>query len=116
HGDRGHPVFRGSPAEVMYQHQHAPLPLEQLEGVPERVVALLEVLLEKDPSRRFQNPAELLKAMPTIMDSINGGRTMIHQNLHKMPADVSSAVTNKPIRTSLLTVKTLAPQLSESGA
>ena len=89
-------MFRGSPAEVMYQHQHAPLPLEQLEGVPERVVALLEVLLEKDPSRRFQNPAELLKAMPTIMDSINGGRTMIHQNLHKMPADVSSAVTNKP--------------------
>ena len=26
----GHAVFRGSPAEVMYQHQHAPLPLEQL--------------------------------------------------------------------------------------
>jgi serine/threonine protein kinase len=22
----GHAVFRGSPAEVMYQHQHAPLP------------------------------------------------------------------------------------------
>src|SRR5271157_2213375 len=31
----GHAVFRGSPAEVMYQHQHAPLPLEQLEGVPQ---------------------------------------------------------------------------------
>ena len=28
----GHAVFRGSPAEVMYQHQHAPLPLEQLEA------------------------------------------------------------------------------------
>ena len=28
----GHPPFRGSPAEVMYQHQHARLPLEQLEG------------------------------------------------------------------------------------
>ena len=27
----GHGPFRGSPAEVMYQHQHAPLPLEQLE-------------------------------------------------------------------------------------
>jgi serine/threonine protein kinase len=25
----GHALFRGSPAEVMYQHQHAPLPLEQ---------------------------------------------------------------------------------------
>ena len=23
----GHPVFRGSASEVMYQHQHAPLPL-----------------------------------------------------------------------------------------
>src|SRR5580693_3308066 len=62
----GHVVFRGSPAEVMYQHQHAPLPLEQLEGVPQPVVVLLEVLLEKDPGRRFQNPAELLKAIPTI--------------------------------------------------
>jgi serine/threonine protein kinase len=53
----GHVVFRGSPAEVMYQHQHAPLPLEQLEGFPEPVVTFLEVLLEKDPARRFQNPA-----------------------------------------------------------
>ena len=25
----GHTLFRGSPAEVMYLHQHAPLPLEQ---------------------------------------------------------------------------------------
>src|SRR5271166_6819282 len=29
----GHAVFRGSPAEVMHQHQHAPLPLEELEHV-----------------------------------------------------------------------------------
>ena len=62
----GHAVFRGSPPEVMYQHQHAPLPLEQLEGVPQPVIVLLEVLLEKDPGRRFQNPAELLKAIPKI--------------------------------------------------
>ncbi len=91
----GHTLFRGSPAEVMYQHEHASLPFEQLEGVPQPVVALLEVLLEKDPGRRFQNPAELLKAMPTIRDSINAGRTIIHQSLHKMPADTSSVVTNK---------------------
>jgi serine/threonine protein kinase len=45
----GHVVFRGSPAEVMYQHQHAPLPLEKLEHVPQPVVVFLEVLLEKDP-------------------------------------------------------------------
>ena len=30
----GQVPFQGSPAEVMYQHQHAPLPLEQLKGVP----------------------------------------------------------------------------------
>jgi hypothetical protein len=48
--------FRGTPAEVMYQHQHASLPLDRIEAVPQPVVVLLEVLLEKDPQRRFQNP------------------------------------------------------------
>src|ERR1700756_2195600 len=33
----GHVVFRGSPAELMYQHQHTPLPLKQLKGVPGQV-------------------------------------------------------------------------------
>jgi eukaryotic-like serine/threonine-protein kinase len=56
--------FQGAPGEVMSQHQRAPLPLEQLEAVPQPVVVLLEVLLEKDPARRFQAPAELLKAIP----------------------------------------------------
>ena len=66
----GHVMFRGSPAEVMYQHQHARLPVEQLKDVPEPVVVLLEALLEKDPARRFQNPTELLNAMPTVTDGI----------------------------------------------
>jgi hypothetical protein len=60
----------------MHQHQHAPLPLEQLEGIPQPVVVLLEVLLEKDPAQRFQTPAELLRAMPTIAQAINIGRTI----------------------------------------
>jgi serine/threonine protein kinase len=50
----GHAVFRGSPAEVM--HQHAALPLEQLDHLPQPVAVLREVLLEKDPGRRFQTP------------------------------------------------------------
>src|SRR5208337_4962040 len=66
----GEAPFRGTSAEVMYQHLHAPLPIEQLESVPQPVVVLLEVLLEKDPGRRFQNPAELSKAIPTITDRI----------------------------------------------
>src|ERR1700675_1173286 len=52
--------FRGTPAEVMYQHQHAPLPLEQLLDVPQPIVVLLQVLLEKDPKWRFQSPTEFL--------------------------------------------------------
>ena len=63
----GKAPFQGTSAEVMYQHLHAPLAIEQLEGIPQPVVARLEVLLEKDPNRRFQSPAELLRALPTKM-------------------------------------------------
>jgi serine/threonine protein kinase len=56
----GQTPFTGSPAEVMYQHQHASLPIEHLKDVPQPVALLLEMLLEKDPSRRFQGPAEFL--------------------------------------------------------
>ena len=89
----GHSLFRGSPAEVMYQHQHAPLPLEQLAGVPQPIVALIERLLEKDPKRRFQTPAELLKIMPTIKAAINGDRTIIYQGSRQMLAGASNMVT-----------------------
>jgi len=79
----GHPVFRGSAAEVMYQHQHAPLPLEQLERVPQPIVVLLEVLLEKDPARRFQNPTEVLNAMPAIAVAIDTRRKITRQSFQK---------------------------------
>jgi tetratricopeptide (TPR) repeat protein len=92
----GHVVFRGSPAEVMYQHQHAPVPLDQLEAVPQPVVVLIEALLEKDPGRRFQNPAELLKAMPTITGAIDTPRRISRQSFQKVrPAD-SRVGTRKP--------------------
>ena len=91
----GHVLFRGSPAEVMFQHQHAPLPLEQLESVPQPVVSLIEVLLDKDPKRRFQTPAELLKALPTITGAIDEGRTITYQRLGPMPDGDSYSVTRK---------------------
>ena len=49
----GYALFKGSSAEVMYQHQHAPLPLEELEGVPQPAVVLLEVL-RKIPGSDFR--------------------------------------------------------------
>ena len=92
----GHVPFRGSAAGVMSQHQHAALPLEKLQGVPQPVVSLIEVLLDKDPGRRFQTPAELLKALPTITDAIEGGRTITYQSLGQMPDRDSYSVARKP--------------------
>ena len=82
----GSTPFRGTPGEVMYQHQHTPLPLEQLETVPQPLVVLLEVLLEKDPGRRFQKPADLLKAMATITGAVDARRRITRQSLEKTPA------------------------------
>jgi hypothetical protein len=93
----GKAPFRGTSAEVMYQHQHAPLPLEQLEDVLQPVIVLLEVLLEKDPGRRFQNPAELLKAMSAITGAIDAGRRITRKSLQQMPTADSRAVACRPL-------------------
>src|SRR5271157_4675046 len=92
----GETVFRGSPAEVMYQHQHALLPVEQLQDVPQPVVALLEAFLEKDPARRFQNPTELLKAIATVTDAIDRGRKIPRVSLQNAPS-TGSNITRKAL-------------------
>jgi serine/threonine protein kinase len=79
----GKTPFRGTPAKVMYQHLHVPAPLEQLKGVPQPVVVLLEALMEKDPARRFQTPAELLKAVPAIIGAIDKGGKIARKSLQK---------------------------------
>ena len=81
----GQAPFRGTSAELMHQHLHAPLATEELEGVPQPVVVLLEVLLEKDPARRFQSPAELLKAIPTITGAIDARHGITRQSFRKTP-------------------------------
>jgi len=74
----GRTPYQGTPRQVMHQHQHAPLPLEQLEAAPQPVVVLLEVLLEKDAARRFQNPVELLEVIPLVKQAIiDAGRRLM---------------------------------------
>src|SRR6516165_6387641 len=92
----GKTPFQGTPGEVMHQHLHAPLPLDELEGVPQPLVVLLETLLEKDPGQRFQNPGELLKAIPTITERIAAGRRITRDGLHKMPSAAAPARTRRP--------------------
>jgi serine/threonine protein kinase/predicted ATPase len=91
----GQTPFRGTPREVMHQHQHAALPFDLLEAVPQPVVVLLDLLLEKDPGRRFQNPVDLLNAIPTITDAIAARRKITRQSLQKTPSSDSRALTRK---------------------
>jgi serine/threonine protein kinase len=85
--------FQGSSAELMYQHQHAALPIEKLRGVPAQVIALLQVLLAKDPNRRFQTPAQLRKTLPKVREAIDSGvrlttdelRAAVEQPIKKLP-------------------------------
>ena len=79
-----------------FEHQHAALPIEQLKGVPQPVLVLLEVLLEKDPVRRFQTPAELLKAIPRITGAIDARHRITRQSLQKTPSTASRVGTRKP--------------------
>jgi serine/threonine protein kinase/predicted ATPase len=91
----GQAPFRGTSGEVMYQHQRAPLPLDQLKAVPQPVVVLVEVLLEKDPARRFQNPTELLNVMPTIIDAIGAGRRITRRQLQQIVPSTPRAGTRR---------------------
>src|SRR5208282_6020682 len=88
----GQTPFRGSSAEVMYKHQHAPLTRERLKDVPQPVV----VLLEKDPAQRFQTPNELLKAIPTITGALDADHRITRQSLQKTPSTASRIRTRKP--------------------
>jgi serine/threonine protein kinase len=91
----GQTPFRGSSAEVMYQHQCAPLPLERLKDVPQPVVVLLAKLLEKDPAQRFPTPNDLMKAIPTITGAIDARRRISRQSLQKTPSTASRVGTRK---------------------
>ena len=95
----GQVPFDGTPGEVMYEHQHARLPLEQLRHIPQPVVILLEALLEKDPARRIRGPAKLLKAISIVTSAVEAGRTITHQILQETPPAHSHPVAQRwPVR------------------
>ncbi|HEY4813755.1 MAG TPA: protein kinase [Chthoniobacterales bacterium] len=69
----GKPPFNGSVVELMDQHQDAELPLLKLRNVPEPILALVQVLLAKDPNQRFQTPAQLQHALTKVRGAIGSG-------------------------------------------
>ncbi|HEX4202437.1 MAG TPA: protein kinase, partial [Chthoniobacterales bacterium] len=77
----GEVPFKGSSSELFYQHQHAPLPVARLNLLPQPVVALLEVLLEKDPAKRFQTPDDLIAAIAGVKSAVSSGYRLNKEKL-----------------------------------
>lgn len=62
--------FTGTTFEVISQHLHSPLPLEQLEHVPSPVVGLLKKMLAKVPDERQQTPSELRAELRALTQTL----------------------------------------------
>jgi serine/threonine protein kinase/Flp pilus assembly protein TadD len=94
--------FQGSGAELMYQHQHAAPPTEKLRSVPAPVIALLQVLLAKEPSQRFQSPAQLLRAVPRVREAVASDSRLSAKELRAVGDQVTeNSSKRKPRRQTL---------------
>jgi serine/threonine protein kinase/tetratricopeptide (TPR) repeat protein len=70
---QGEVPFHGSYSELHHQHQRAFLPTQKANSIPRVLTVLLEILLQKDPLRRFQSPAELLAAVTKVTEALDSG-------------------------------------------
>ena len=59
----GKAPFRGTPAEVMYHHQQVPLPLEQLNDVPQPVLVPTRGAIAKRPDPALPDPDRAIKSV-----------------------------------------------------
>jgi serine/threonine protein kinase len=76
--------FEGSAVDLMYQHQHAALPVQKLQSAPAPIIALLEVLLAKDLGERFQNPVRLQKALIKVKEALISGSRLTAAELRSI--------------------------------
>jgi serine/threonine protein kinase/tetratricopeptide (TPR) repeat protein len=94
----GKPPFQGSAAELMDQHQHAAPPFVKLTNIPEPIIPLLDVLLAKDPSQRFQNPAQLQKAITKVRAAIGSRSRLTADELRSVNAEVTANLSKRKPR------------------
>jgi len=88
--------FQGSALELMDQHQHAALPIEKLKSVPAPNIALLEILLAKDPEQRFQNPVQLQKALARVREALDSGSHLSANDLRSTGDKTTEQSKRKP--------------------
>jgi serine/threonine-protein kinase len=70
HAAAGHPPFPGPYVEAVYAAQLSapPPPLDKRRDLDPALKAALFRLLDKDPARRFQHPAEWVAALERVPD------------------------------------------------
>jgi serine/threonine protein kinase len=73
--------FSGTVSELTYGHQKKSLPTEKLAALPQPVAALIEALLAKEPVERLQNPSQLLRAIPNVIEAIGSGKRLTAHKL-----------------------------------
>jgi serine/threonine protein kinase len=66
----GQPPFRGSIAEVIYDHMAVPPSEEILRQMPAPVAELLRKMLAKAPEDRFQSPLELSQTLDQLLKEV----------------------------------------------
>jgi serine/threonine protein kinase/Flp pilus assembly protein TadD len=89
----GEVPFKGPTSRLIYQHQHATPPIEKLAHVPPPVIALMEVLLEKDPAQRLQTPTELLEAIPKVTEALDSSRPATTDQLRSVADQIAARPT-----------------------
>jgi TolB-like protein/Flp pilus assembly protein TadD len=90
--------FGGSAAELMYQHQHAEPPTQKLRNIPAPVIALLQVLLAKDPDQRFQAPAQLQQALTKVRGAISSGLALTADEVRSLKPEVVADLSKRTPR------------------
>ena len=71
----GRPTFMGSVASVIAQHMEKTPSFDSLAVLPSMVVDVLRRMLEKDLSKRFQNPTELRVELKRCIEALRGSQT-----------------------------------------
>jgi serine/threonine protein kinase/Tfp pilus assembly protein PilF len=93
--------FQGSATELMYQHQHAAPPIEKLRNVPAPIIALIEILLAKDPVQRFHSPGQLQQALLRVRQALASGSRLCANDLRSIGDKTIEQSKRKPQKRAL---------------
>jgi serine/threonine protein kinase len=86
----GEVPFKGPTSRLIYQHQHATPPVDKLTQVPQPVIVLVDILLEKDPDRRLQTPTELLQVIPKVIEALDSGQHATPDQLRSVADQIAA--------------------------